>query len=76
MHNLKSIKVHSLKAHLDRLTNTAEALAELSAGEVLAGRLHVSQELARLCAGLQNIRFGIELQAERVRGAEAAEMEP
>jgi len=73
MHNLKTIKIHSLKAHLDRLTNTAEALAELTAGEVLAGRLNVSHELGRLCAGLQNIRAGIEIQAAIVRGTEESE---
>jgi len=73
MHNLKTIKTHTIKAHLDRIQNTAEELAAWSAGEVLAGRLTSSQECARLAAGLLSLRASIEHQAASVRGQEPAE---
>jgi hypothetical protein len=73
MHNLKTIKCHMIKAHLDRIQNTAEELAAWSAGEVLAGRLASCQECARLAAGLLNLRSAIEAQAATVRGHEPAE---
>jgi hypothetical protein len=70
MLNLKTIKSHSLKAHLDRLQDTAEALAAWSAGEVLAGRLASCQEMARLSASILNVRADIEAKANAVRGPE------
>lgn len=54
MNNLQIAKIHTLKAHHDRLINTAEELAMLSAGETIAGRLGFSFELARLSVGLQS----------------------
>jgi folate-binding Fe-S cluster repair protein YgfZ len=68
MQNLKTIKIHSLKAHLDRLQDTAEALAQLGAGETIAGRLASSQELARLAVGLLAVKAAAEKAAEAVRG--------
>ena len=73
MLNLRTIKSHTLKAHLDRIQNTAEELANWSAGEVLAGRLASSQEMARLTSGLLSIRAMLEAQATMIRGTETAE---
>jgi hypothetical protein len=73
MHNLKTIKIHSLRAHLDRLQNTAEELAAWSAGEVLAGRLASCQEMARISAALLNVRAAIEDQAKVIRGPEVSD---
>ena len=70
MHNLKTIKSHTLKMHLDRLQLVAETLAELASGEVLAGRLTSSHELARLTAGVLGIRASVESHAVTVRGTE------
>lgn len=67
MLNLKTIKSHTLKAHLDRIQNTAEEVAAWSAGEVLAGRLYASQDLARVAAGLLAIKTALENQAKAVR---------
>lgn len=68
--NLQTIKIHSLKAHLDRMQDTAEAMAQLVAGEVLAGRLQASQDLARQVAGILSIRSSIEALAAGIRGRE------
>lgn len=73
MHNLKTFKPHSLKAHLDRMEDTAQALADLCAGEALALRLEPSQQLGRLCYSLKTIRQSIEDLAVRVRGSETPE---
>jgi hypothetical protein len=73
MLNLKTIKSHTLKAHLDRIQNTAEELAAWSAGEVLAGRLTSCQEVARLSSFLLNIRAAIELAALSVRTPDQAD---
>ena len=75
MHNLKTIKAHSLKAHLDRIQNTAEALAELAAGEALAGRLNSSGECSRLCVGLLAVKDSVTRQAEAIRGAILVDLE-
>jgi hypothetical protein len=69
MQNLKTIKIHSLNAHLDRLQDTAEALAALGAGETVAGRLWASQELARLAVGLLAVKAGVQRTADEVRQA-------
>ena len=73
--NLKTIKSHTLKAHLDRIQNTAEELAQWAAGEVLAGRLHSSHDLGRLASGLLNIETSLEIQAAAVREPVTAELE-
>lgn len=68
--NLKTMKIHTLKAHLDRIHNTAEFLAQLAAGEALAGRLTSSGECSRLCVGLLNIGQAVQKAAEMVRDPE------
>lgn len=73
MHNLKSVKIHTLKAHLDRLQNTADFLAELAGGEAMAGRLGSSAECARHCVAILNLCQSINLQASTVRGQEPAD---
>lgn len=73
MHNLKTVKSHTLKMHLDRLQLVAESLAELTSGEVMAQRLTSSHELARLTDGILRIRASIESHAAQVRGTEPAE---
>jgi hypothetical protein len=73
MLNLKTIKIHTIKAHLDRLQNTAAELATWSAGEVMAGRLGSAQETARIAAGLLNTAEAIRTHTEKIRGSEPTE---
>ncbi len=71
--NLKSMKIHTLKAHLDRIQNTAEFLAQLAAGEALAGRLGSSGECSRLCVGLLAVGQAVQKAADLVRDPEPVE---
>ncbi len=68
MQNLKTIKIHSLRAHLDRIQMTAEAMAALASGEVLAGRLSSCQEMARLSSALLSVRAALEAHAAMIHG--------
>ena len=73
MHNLKTVKIHTVKAHLDRLQDTAENLAAWSAGEVLAGRLQGAQDLALYTARLLAVKASIEALVNQTKGPEPAE---
>lgn len=73
MHNLKSLKAHTIKAHLDRMQDTAENLAVWMAGEVLAGRGESAQSLGVLASRLLILKSSLSDLAEKTRGPEPAD---
>lgn len=68
MSNLKTLKVHTLQAHLGRIQDTAENMALWGAGEVLAGRLQNAQDLAVLTARLLRVKDDFNAMIGRTRG--------
>lgn len=70
MHNIKTTKIHTFRAHLDRMENTAEWLAVLGAGEAMDGRLSNAAECSRLCVGLKAIMAQIQVLMTNTRGQE------
>jgi len=66
MHNLKTIKIHSFKAHLAGLDRLAEATAELVAGETLDGRLDTATRLVSLVNEIQRLKKDLQAVHDRV----------
>lgn len=73
MHNLKTLKAHTIKAHLDRMQDTAENLAVWMAGEVLAGRGESAQNLGALASRLLILKSSLADLVEKTRGPEPAD---
>ncbi len=73
MHNLKTVKSHTVKAHLDRLQDTAENLAAWASGEMLAGRRPQAMELAVLVDALLGVKANMSRVYEVTRGPELSE---
>lgn len=73
MHNLKTIKPHTIKAHLDRMQDTAEALAGWASGEMLAQRRPQAMDLAALVDALLVIKANIARVCESTREPEQVE---
>jgi uncharacterized protein with PhoU and TrkA domain len=71
--NLQTIKIHSLKAHLDRMQDTAETMASLAAGEVLSGRPEFAAELHSLTTRLLAIKARFDIVSQGARTKEPVE---
>lgn len=67
MLNLKTAKIHTLKAHLDRLQTVAEGLAELAAGETLDGRPKSAEDLNAGVSILLRCKKDLKTRFDRVR---------
>lgn len=70
MHNLKTVKTHTVKAHLDRLQDTAENVASWASGEMLAGRRSQAMELAVLVDALLVTRANLARVHDATKGPE------
>lgn len=70
MHNLKTIQTKSLQAQLDLLQRSAELVAELASGELLAQRHPSSSELADITSAIVKAKDRLFNVASRVRDLE------
>jgi hypothetical protein len=67
MLNLKTAKPQTLKAHLDRLQAVLEGLAELAAGETLAGLPDSAKDLNAGVSILLRVKKDLTTQFDRAR---------
>lgn len=73
MHNLKTVKPHTVKAHLDRIQDTAENVATWASGEMLAGRRPQAMDLALLVDALLVVKTNLSRVYDATKGQEPAE---
>ena len=72
MQNLKSVNIHTLQAHVDAMQRTAEFLAELCAGEILAQRQLSAAELVCVATNLVRVKDDLVAAGNAIRLPEPA----